>query len=78
MAIDVEKGRGDDDIITGKTRPDSGRVIFEDGIDLMKKDFLHLPALQSRRYCRNGGQRHCRGTSEEVAVAKGVCNLTCD
>ncbi|MCV5277576.1 ATP-binding cassette domain-containing protein, partial [Escherichia coli] len=26
------------DIITGKTRPDTGMVLFEDSIDLTKKD----------------------------------------
>ncbi|AYD01956.1 urea ABC transporter ATP-binding protein UrtD [Neorhizobium sp. NCHU2750] len=33
------------DIITGKTRPDAGKVIFEDGIDLTKKDEADIAQL---------------------------------
>jgi urea transport system ATP-binding protein len=33
------------DIITGKTRPDSGKVLFEDTIDLTKKDETEIAQL---------------------------------
>ena len=33
------------DIITGKTRPDTGKVIFEDTIDLTKKDEADIAQL---------------------------------
>ncbi|MDP9838938.1 urea transport system ATP-binding protein [Neorhizobium huautlense] len=33
------------DIITGKTRPDTGRVLFEDDIDLTKKDEADIAQL---------------------------------
>ncbi|SPZ36588.1 putative branched-chain amino acid ABC transporter (ATP-binding protein) [Agrobacterium tumefaciens] len=33
------------DIITGKTRPDTGRVLFEDSIDLTKKDEADIAQL---------------------------------
>ncbi|CAD7049779.1 ABC transporter ATP-binding protein [Pseudorhizobium endolithicum] len=33
------------DIITGKTRPDTGRVLFEDSVDLTKKDEADIAQL---------------------------------
>ncbi|TGS35920.1 ATP-binding cassette domain-containing protein, partial [Mesorhizobium sp. M8A.F.Ca.ET.182.01.1.1] len=33
------------DIITGKTRPDTGTVLFEDSIDLTKKDEADIAQL---------------------------------
>lgn len=36
------------DIITGKTRPDTGTVLFEDSIDLTKKDEADIAQARHR------------------------------
>lgn len=41
------------DIITGKTRPDTGTVLFEDSIDLTKRTRPTSPSLVSAENSRN-------------------------